>query len=308
MRVPVSVPSSPSRWTLLALLAGAVSGCMHSAARPESQPYSGPAGASASAPASVPVDADSAGAGAYEARATPQERPGLGTTFGETRYSPVHNVTFERQSDTPAFVASLHYNDAPGVEALRSRIGQRLTLARGDEPQFRPAGTPIVNEPTYGGVVIQVVDEAGRPLPAYHAAERVLLIGEHGQRYALEVENRTGRRFEIVASIDGLDVVDGKAASLGKRGYLVGPYGRVHIDGYRRSTDEVAAFRFGSVRDAYATQSAEFGDRNVGVIGVALFGERSARPDAEYDEEARRREQAEPFPGRFAAPPPRAYY
>ena len=80
---------------------------------------------------------------------------------------------------------------------------------------------------------------------------------------------------------------------------------------------EVAAFRFGSVRDSYAAQTAEFGDRHVGVIGVALYTERGAepvempiertrRPDLEDD--AAKRESADPFPGRFAQPPARAYY
>jgi hypothetical protein len=136
------------------------------------------------------------------------------------------------------------------------------------------------------------------------------LAGETGQRYSIRIENRTNQRFELVASVDGLDVVDGKLASLNKRGYIVGPHGRVVIDGYRRSMSEVAAFRFGSVRDSYAAQTGEQGDRNVGVIGVALFSERGAAigPDPyDLDTEAGRREAADPFPGRFAAPP-RGYY
>ena len=52
------------------------------------------------------------------------------------------------------------------------------------------------------------------------------------------------------------------------------------IDGFRRSLDEVATFRFSAVRDSYA---GRLGDaRDVGVIGVAFFPERErvavARP------------------------------
>jgi hypothetical protein len=62
----------------------------------------------------------------------------------------------------------------------------------------------------------------------------------------------------------------------------------------------VAAFRFGAVEDSYAEKKGNA--RNVGVIGVAFFQERdSAWP---WDSsEIRRRETADPFPGRFATPP-----
>lgn len=236
---------------------------------------------------------------------SPAERPGLGTEWGETRYSPVRDAAFERADSSPMFLASLHYNDARGVEAMRDRI----VRTRADEPvlhYFR--GNPAR---LWGGVSISIVDESGRSLPAYHLGERVLVMGSAGQRYALKVENHTGQRFELVASIDGLDVVDGRSADLEKRGYVVSPHSTLHIDGFRRSMSEVAAFRFGSVKDSYAAQTSEYGAKNVGVIGVALFAERGARVDDSYgrwqnglDDEARRREQADPFPGRFAAPPP----
>jgi hypothetical protein len=235
-----------------------------------------------------------------------RERPGLGTRFGEDRYAPVQEVSFVRQGGDPAYLATLHYDDRAGIEALRAR-SERVWSWRDGEPVFRSyrgrAGL-------WGGLTIRVVDESGRSLPAYHVGERVLVIGEAGRRYALQVENRTSRRFEVVASVDGLDVVDGKPAHLSKRGYVVGPGGRLLIEGYRRSMNEVAAFRFGSVRDSYAAKTAEFGDRHVGVIGVALFAEEGYEPDDQYwqerqerDDEARRREQADPFPGRFAQPP-----
>lgn len=281
----------------------------------ESSPWSG-GEAAASAPATAEGravrQAPRAEEQAYDV--TPAERPGLGTVFGETRYSSVHEVEFERQSDAPTFLASLHYNDEQGVTALRARLGSRYASS---EPMFRYfRSDPSYRPSLWGGVAISVLDEGGRPLAAYHEGDHVLLIGEAGQRYTLAVENRTNQRFELVASVDGLDVVDGKLASPAKRGYIVSPHGRLVIEGYRRSLNEVAAFRFGSVRDAYATQTGEQGDRNVGVIGVALFAERGTavptpdrypnRPD--LDDEASRREAADPFPGRFAAPPPRSYY
>lgn len=106
--------------------------------------------------------------------------------------------------------------------------------------------------------------------------------------------------MEVVLSVDGLDVIDGRAASLSKRGYLVRPGGSITIEGFRESSEAVAAFRFSSVRDSYAAR--KYGEtRNVGVIGIAAFNEYGTDP---HDlDEAERRLRADPFPGRFATPP-----
>jgi hypothetical protein len=63
---------------------------------------------------------------------------------------------------------------------------------------------------------------------------------------------------------------------------------------------QVAAFRFGSVRDSYAARKGDA--QNVGVIGVAFFAEEgSGYPWIERESDRRR--DADPFPGRFASPP-----
>jgi hypothetical protein len=99
-------------------------------------------------------------------------------------------------------------------------------------------------------------------------------------------------------------VLDGRAANFAKRGYLVDAGGELEIDGFRQSTDTVAAFRFGSVRNSYAGQ--KHGDtRNVGVIGVALFHERGSNPLSFSSDEVQKRHDANPFPGQFATPPGR---
>ena len=52
--------------------------------------------------------------------------------------------------------------------------------------------------------------------------------------------------------MDGLDVLDGKEAAFEKRGYLIDPHGELQIEGFRQSTDSVAAFRFGSVQECFS--------------------------------------------------------
>ena len=107
----------------------------------------------------------------------------------------------------------------------------------------------------------------------------------------------------------GLDVLDGQDGSPDKRGYLVAAYSSVVIDGFRRSAEEVAAFRFGDVAGSYAASKGKA--RNVGVIGFAAFAERQSQA---YEPRYRKRdlavdtylrESADPYPGRYAQPPVR---
>jgi len=122
---------------------------------------------------------------------------------------------------------------------------------------------------------VEILDEHGMPLPSTVSNGRRYVLGEHGRRYTIRITNPSSRRVEVVVSVDGLDVIDGKPASLSKRGYVVNPYGELRIDGWRTSLHSVAAFRFGRVADSYAARTGS--PRNVGVIGVAVFAEAQPR-------------------------------
>ena len=121
---------------------------------------------------------------------------------------------------------------------------------------------------------VDVLDEMGLPITAYHHRGRVYVLGHSGERYVVRVTNPTPRRVEAVISIDGLDAVDGEPADMRKRGYVIQPYGELRVEGFRVSTAEVAAFRFSSVGNSYAGRKGKA--RNVGVVGVAIFAERDA--------------------------------
>ena len=220
----------------------------------------------------------------------PNDRPGLGTEWGETRFSKITTVPFVRADvANPFATASFFYNDEQGARDMANLSGFR---------RFAAGSVAAA-----GGVVsIGLRDEGGRFLSGFAASGKSYVIGESGRRYTIVVHNNTDNRLEVVLSVDGLDVLDGKAASFTKRGYLVDPRGEVEIDGFRQSIDTVAAFRFGSVRGSYAAQKT--GDaRNVGVIGVAIFNERGTNPFPGSFEDAQRRRDANPFPGQFATPP-----
>ncbi len=222
---------------------------------------------------------------------TQQERPGLGTGWGEARSSHVHEVAFERDSSTPFALGTLHYNDRRGVEALAS-YHQAVT------------GGFFHDVPEAGGAItVSVVGENGSPLDALKVGDRTYVIGHDGERYSIVLTNHTNHSFESVATVDGLDVVNGRPAALDNRGYILSPWARLEIDGFRRSQDAVAAFRFSRVADSYAAQTS--GDRNVGVIGVAFFSQRGDSFQPWTFDELRTRDTANPFPVdlRFAQPP-----
>jgi hypothetical protein len=150
----------------------------------------------------------------------------------------------------------------------------------------------------WGPYTTELVDEGGRVLPTFEHRGRTYVLGTVGQRYLLRFRNASGRRVEVIASVDGRDVVDGRPAAFAKRGYVVAPYGELTIDGYRLSAASVAAFRFSTVPRSYAARKGDA--RDVGVVGVAVFPERFPYPapaPAPYPY---------PYPERGAAPEPRA--
>lgn len=225
-----------------------------------------------------------------ESSPEPTNRPGLGTQWGETRNSSITTVPFQRaDANNPFSMASLFYNDEEGARAMANATGFRRTAGG-------------VTEVAGGALLVGLRDENGSFLSGFVAGDKNFIVGEAGRRYSIVIRNRTPNRIECVVSVDGLDVIDGKNAAFQKRGYLVQPHGELEIDGFRQSTEAVAAFRFGSVRGSYANQ--KHGDtRNVGVIGFAFFHERGTDPFAWNSDEVRRRNNANPFPGQFATPP-----
>jgi hypothetical protein len=222
--------------------------------------------------------------------APPTDRPGLGTQWGETRTSRINMVSFERADQSSPFVtAALYYNDEEGARAMTGASGFRRT----------PGGSFTLAN---GLVSVGLRDEGGRFFTGFVAGGRDYVVGEAGHRYTIVVRNNTNFRLEVVLSVDGLDVLDGKPAAFNKRGYLIDPRGEVEVDGFRQSMNTVASFRFGSVRGSYAGQ--KYGDtRNVGVIGVAVFNEVGTNPVPWTPDEIQRRRDANPFPGQFATPP-----
>jgi len=259
---------------------------------PSSMPH--PTSAEAREARTAPIDTSGGSGSVYQPERPQVDRPGLGTEWGETRVSRVHDVSFLRgDPDRPFALVSLHYDDRAGIQALS---------------QYHASAQPAFREVPAGGgaITVSVKDEYGGPLEGFHVGDRNYVVGQAGQRYTLSLTNHTGHRFEIVATVDGLDVINGQPGALDHRGYVLNPYATIDIEGFRQSHDAVAAFRFASVRDSYAAQTGNA--RNVGVIGIAFFSERGDSFDAPNPNELYMRDTANPFPNadpRFARPPVR---
>ena len=158
---------------------------------------------------------------------------------------------------------------------LAALLAPALYFAFGACAQARP---PVWRQrpppPPYS---FAVEDENGNSLPTFRQDGRTFLLGEPGLRYNIRVQNPTAQRVEAVVSVDGRDAVSGEPGDyVNGRGYVIPPYGSVLVEGFRRSLEEVAAFRFTSPENSYSSRMGT--PQNVGVIGVAFFPERVRPP------------------------------
>jgi hypothetical protein len=116
-----------------------------------------------------------------------------------------------------------------------------------------------------------------RPLVTFRHQGKTLVIGEKGQEYVVQIRNTTAARIEAVVSVDGLDAITGKKASVHSPGYVIDAWSSVDIAGFRLSDQKVAAFTFSDVDGSYAAKSGS-GTQSVGVIGVAIYREKPSVP------------------------------
>lgn len=124
---------------------------------------------------------------------------------------------------------------------------------------------------------IEIIDrDSGQRLPVYTHLGRHYVAGTPGSRYAVVVRNRGGARVLAVIAVDGVNAVSGETAAWNQTGYVLGPFQRYEVRGWRKSQERIAAFEFTALSDSYAARTGRPND--VGVIGVALFRE-GPRPE-----------------------------
>ncbi len=121
---------------------------------------------------------------------------------------------------------------------------------------------------------IAILDRAtGTELPVHWHQGRAYVVGRPGNEYQVIVRNRRQEDVLAVVSVDGVNVLSGETASSRQGGYVLAPWERMDIQGWRKSLAETAAFYFTSLGDSYAGRTGR--PANVGVIGVALFNRKA---------------------------------
>jgi hypothetical protein len=120
---------------------------------------------------------------------------------------------------------------------------------------------------------------SGRELPVYWHEGRAYVVGKPGNEYRVVVRSRNGDDLLAVVSVDGVNVMSGETAGPRQSGYIVSPWNRVDIGGWRKSLDEIAAFYFTSLGDSYAARTGR--PANVGVIGAAIFERKREAPPSD---------------------------
>lgn len=141
---------------------------------------------------------------------------------------------------------------------------------------------------------VSIINQStGERLPIWRHQGNNYVAGKPGDRYAVEVRNKTGERILSVLSVDGVNALTGSTAAPTQSGYVLGAWQPMEIKGWRKNMDEVAAFYFTQLSDSYAARTGR--PDNVGVIGVALFREYVV-PVAIMEPEYERRAPASPAP------------
>lgn len=123
-----------------------------------------------------------------------------------------------------------------------------------------------------GPVSLSLIDrDTGDDLETYPHRGQYWVAGAPGHRYSVHLQNNSGQRVLVVLSVDGVNAISGQTASPAQPGYVLEPWQRSEITGWRKSDAEVAQFVFTRHADSYASRTGR--PANVGVVGIAVFNE-----------------------------------
>lgn len=181
----------------------------------------------------------------------------LGTKWGDEIDSHVTEVDLKRKSSDPIAESIVQYAD----KNYQGKSVNSISLAAGK-------------------IEFSVIDDQGNKLPIYRVGQSYYLEGREGRSYQLQYENNTGKTFEVVASVDGVDVINGSEASRSNAGYILHAHDSLKIEGFRKSERAVASFTFSKPEESYAANSDNGSIQNTGVIGTAIYELESPEEEA----------------------------
>ena len=225
-----------------------LSGCSSSPSLPQETASSTQETSAASnanqAESAAAAEADMAGPDNVQAAA---ENERLGTKWGDEVDSKVTVVDLRRVSEDPVDQMQVYYADK---DYAGRTLNSMSMLA--------------------GKVDFSIATDTGN-LPIFRDSNEYYVRGQSGQAYQLVYHNNSANTYEVVASVDGLNVLDGSAASRYSNGYVLSPYEDLVIEGFRKSEDAVASFIFAKPDDSYAANTEAGSIHNTGVIGTVFY-------------------------------------
>jgi hypothetical protein len=145
-----------------------------------------------------------------------------------------------------------------------------------------------------GVVDVRIVSDAGDEYTKYRTYPRVRHEGRYfyveavkGDKYSIEVTNRSDRQIGVVIAVDGRNIISGSKSDLknNERMYIVGPHATNTFEGWRTGMDRTNRFYFTEQSDSYA-EKVFFDASAMGTIAVAVYREKlppiALRPETTY--------------------------
>jgi hypothetical protein len=124
-------------------------------------------------------------------------------------------------------------------------------------------------------VSVELDGRAAALYPAPDGSGRYYIEARKGCRYSVALANRTGERVGVVLTVDGLNAISGERETGRGRMYVLDPWQRTSVQGWRTSLQEVRQFTFVDERASYAARSAKANEK-MGWIEIAAYRERRA--------------------------------
>jgi hypothetical protein len=129
---------------------------------------------------------------------------------------------------------------------------------------------------------VRIVSDSGEEFQKYRTHPRVRQEGKFfymeavkGQRYSIQVTNKSNRRIGVVIAVDGRNIIDGRKSDLqrNERMYIIGPHQTNTFEGWRTGMDRTNRFYFTESSDSYA--ETVFADASaMGTIALAVYKEK----------------------------------
>ena len=131
-------------------------------------------------------------------------------------------------------------------------------------------------------VDVRVLSDRGVEFAKYRTYPRLRQEGSFfyveavkGDRYSIQVTNKSGRRIGVVIAVDGRNIINGKKSDLrqNEQMYIIGPYESNTFEGWRTAMDRTNRFYFTEASDSYAEKV--FADASaMGTIALAVYREK----------------------------------